>query len=1426
MASIAAILADHQEIEKKHAAKINDLQTFHVSTSTEKLTCYARLAHKFPSRPLLDTGANISLIKESFFRSLPATFRNLQKSNIRVQSASGNALIVLGTSILPIKVGTQNSSHSFVIVKELKHPCILGLDWMRKNSANINLARNVMTIGHEDIDLLGLSDFMSQGRLAQSISVKPQTTSFIYIEPKSNYVDPDIFYQVSSGTSKLVANEPGLYLLNTISKVHKNDLIPAILINDTGKHFHLTKGNVLATLLPSHQSDFEVQEITSTPHSIDLQKDFDPKFSVQSLKLENPDITPQQRQQLIALIQEFDDIFAKHAYDIGKADVEVSIPLKDNNPIAQRPFRIPLSLQQDVRDQISQMLHYDIIKPTHSPWSFSLVTVKKKCGATRVCVDLRKLNLITEAFTFPMTNFDTCLGNLANAKYFSSLDFNQGFLNLKVSEPDQDILTFVCDEGKFSYQRLPFGWKNSPGIFCEFVSKILQPHRTYATAWMDDILCWSKSVEDHFKHLRALFQCIRDANVKLKLPKCNFFRLKLKYVGYIISNKGASPDPDKISAIKDMTPPTNISGVRSFLGAIGFYRRFFPDFAKIARPLTELTHKNAKFLWNDDRQKAFDTLKNHLISDHVLAFPDASKPFELYCDSSMDCIGSCLVQRDENNDPRPLYYISHSLDKSKRKWGITEKEAYAIVYSLQKLKPIVYGIPLVIYTDHNACCALQSGNLANAKLQRWALMISDYQATIKYLPGNKNHLADFLSRYASRSHTSCNLINTDIVPPTPSRARRDSLASDSDTDLSSEDDGPQPLTSVTTSDIITLQREDPEASNLINLLQTDPDHDKARFFALHEDTLYFFSDAGHSRLVLPKSIIPQVIKEAHEGFLSSHLGIRKTYATLNRLYYYKGLHAAVKRYINSCHTCSSTNTRAQRIPIQEFPIPPFPFHTVAIDICGHFPQSSSGNRYVITAIDMLTSYIEATTSPDKSASSVATFLIDEIIPRHSTPTVLISDNGTEFVNDIIRYLTDSLKIHHIRSSTHHPQSNGRLERSHRLLTDTMIKLSQESPEHWDKAVKNYVGAHNCSTNYTGFSPFYLIYHRLPTYPLDTLLKPRDIYYGESFGPQLVEKMHRIFKIVRKQIKKETKQNRVRHNKRTSYDILEVGDVVYVKNKTTTSKLSPRWHPEPYIIVKQNGRHSFSVQNPLTNRVSRVFQDSLRKISPSDAWLRPTPVSEPTADRRPRRRTRNVASSSPSSGENSDSASDSDASAIVPSARTHTPVNIPSPNRQQSQNRSNTRSSTYSNPLYVPDPIFHPNLTVAAQTPTQPTYDPPDPVFYPNLPLTPLTPPRHTYSGPPDPVHMPTQYSPSSPIPTRSNVQARPDPVHMPTQTPPSNKKRRLSISSDDGFMDHDAAEGDNKKSRLFSVKSRKSPFSSIMAMFNTNNKSSGNILDV
>ena len=1210
-----------------------------ISTSVDQLTCKAKIAHSMYSRPLIDTGSQICLISSSVYERLPKQYRNIYDTFIRVQTANGVLMRVRGTVRLPIQLGKCNFDQDFVIVDNLKHPVIIGLNLMKKEGINLNLGTNTLTVRDEDVPMSTISTVNEKGRLAQSIKVAPSTISFIYLKsPSSHFFNKSSPLMIESAPESFIANEPGLFLVNSVAKIHKNNGIPAILVNSTGRHFYLKQGHVLGQLTSIPDEKYECMH-TSTPRQTDATHDeLDPKFSIKNLKIDNPNVSAEDIESLKSLLEEFDDIFAKHSHDIGKAkDIKVNIPLKENKIISRPAYKIPLTAQPEVQKQIQQMLKYDIIeKANNSPWQFSLVTVPKKEKGLRICVDLRPLNQIVQFFSFPLSDLDKTLASLSKAKFMSSFDLNQAYWNLEVNEKDREKLTFVCDEGKFKFKRLPFGLNIAPSIFSQYLSGVLQGLDGIAN-YLDDVIAWSLTIEEHFAVLRALFTRLRESNLKLKFPKCSFFQQQLKYLGYVVTEHGLQPDPDKLEAIKNIPTPSTVKSTRSFLGAINFFRRFIPNYSRIAKPLFSLTKKNIKFHWTTDHDESFQTLKNILMSDTVLAFPDVTKKMALFTDASDTCIGACLTQPDEDGYFRPVYFLSHKLSNTMTRWSVTEKELYAIIYSLQKLRHIVYGTNLDIYTDHRPIVHLESSKLMNTKLQRWSLILNDYGAQVKYLRGASNHVADFLSRYALNTK-SCSMINTNVTTKTRPPVDDSIPTDENDTDDPIWTD-PLQIKDPAMFNISELQNNDPKCSEILHNLEKHPE--KPSKFTIANDILYFLDDSERARLVLPQCLIKSAVKETHEGYFGAHLGKTKTYQTLCQNYYAPGLYAATFKHVAKCIPCATANTRQQKVPIQEFPLPPEPMHSVAIDTCGPFPTSHLGNKYVVTIIDLFTGYVEAYVTKDKTAASVADILVNDYFSRHSIPRILLSDNGSEYLNEVIKFITNTLKIHHIQSSTYNPRSNGKCERSHRLLSDTLIKLSRKDPLSWDTYVKNYVGAYNAAATSSGFSPFFLLYHRLPVYPLDTLLRPRDNYKGESFGPHLVEKMHKIFVRLRKQLKSEKTKRNAKINETTKPDEIDVGDAVFVRNNTRENKLSPKWYPTPYVVVKKTGPHSFRVQNMSNYKTYRHHARNLRLMSPNEEWFNAhRRVNAPQHDRRPQRRARQAAQTSSSSPSSSSSRSSS------------------------------------------------------------------------------------------------------------------------------------------------------------------------------------------
>ena len=245
------------------------------------------------------------------------------------------------------------------------------------------------------------------------------------------------------------------------------------------------------------------------------------------------------------------------------------------------------------------MLEANIIRRSRSPWSFPVVIVDKKDGSKRFCVDFMKLNQITKRNSFPPPLIDDILALLGNAKFFSSLDLKSGYWQVLMDERDKEKTAFACHKGLFEFENMPYGLSNAPALFQELMSHVLAECTDFATAYLDDIMVYSVTLEDHLAHLNVIFEKLRQHGLKLKLKKCGFLKTEANYLGFIINKDGIKPDQKKVEAIRSLPVPTCVKEVRSFMGMCSYYRRFIPNFSQIAEPIIDLTRKYAHFKWSD-----------------------------------------------------------------------------------------------------------------------------------------------------------------------------------------------------------------------------------------------------------------------------------------------------------------------------------------------------------------------------------------------------------------------------------------------------------------------------------------------------------------------------------------------------------------------------------------------------------------------------------------------------------------------------------------------------------------------------------------------------------------------------------------------------------------------------------------------------------
>ena len=602
----------------------------------------------------------------------------------------------------------------------------------------------------------------------------------------------------------------------------------------------------------------------------------------------------------------------------------------------------------------------------------------------------------------------------------------------------------------------------------------------------------------------------------------------------------------------------------------------------------------------------------------MLGYPDPNRPYVLYTDASNDCIGACLTQPcddQDGSDPnfrneKPIYYLSHRLSDTQTRWSTIEKEAYAIHFALQKLDHYLHGAQFVIKTDHKPLkYLLDTPNLQNKKLQLWALGIAGYNTKIEYVKGSDNSCADLLSRIPQNdglSQEEDNVYEPDVSDKTYAigalNSNRFSPKDYARCEMAPSDVLEKPSIGDDL-DIMVEQSKDNALMEVKIGLQNDKvSKTVQKKHIIIDDILYYISDVDSNptlRLYVPQHLQGHVIDQYHD--LNRHMGLDKTFDAIRQKYYWPGLYKQLYDYISECMICQMRSKQSVKPPLQMTDIPPYAFAKIGLDLSGPYPTSLSGNKYIVGFIDLYSGYPEAYAVPDKSADNIAHLLIDEIFPRYGSPLEIITDNGTENVNKVMKETLETLNIHHVRTSRYHRQSNSKIEKFHATLHDILSKKLQDDLSTWDLYFNQTLAAIRFNVNEsTKFSPFFLLFNRDVVLPLDKILKPRRKYTCEDMHQIALEQQHKSFVLVHHRLKQAKKRYAKYADRNSKLIAFEVGDPVLYKVRKKGSKLNVDWKPY-FRIIEKTGPVTFVLKHQLDGTIiNKVHAQDIRK-APVDDW---------------------------------------------------------------------------------------------------------------------------------------------------------------------------------------------------------------------------------
>ena len=1112
---------------------------------------------------VVDTGSTTSIISKEVAEDLGLELEEAAGTEDHFIAANGTRVATMGRCAVELQVGEVTLPHSFVVA-DLTDCVLIGMDVLQQLDAVISCRTGELAVAGKSIPRWSSASVRTRCK----VTCAPRSETVLSIR-RVTVANSRVFYP---------SEVEGVMIAPTVHLAHQ--AIPIRLLNLSEKEVEIPAGTVLGQDEAVDTEPCQTSKMECLPDVSHLSEPV--------------------RTQFQELLRRYEDVFSRNSEEVGAytGPHQLVIDTGGARPVKQRAYRTPLHLREQLKAQLNQLEEQGLIEPSSSPWASPVVIVKKKDGGMRLCCDYRAVNQVIKHDSYPLPRMEDMLEATQGSTVFTVLDQRAAYWAVPVEEGSREVTAFTTEFGLHQWTRQPFGLKTSPATFQRIMEDLLKGMSwKQVMIYLDDVILFSKSTDQHLRDLEELLQKFRDGGLMLNPAKCQVAVTEVDFLGHHLSTKGIRPAEEKVEALRRWSSPRSVKELRRFLGFIGYYQQYIPDFGIKTAVMSDLLKKEAAFNWTEECEENFQLLKREMEEYPLLKFPDVMEEFTLTTDGSGTGWGAVLSQ-----EKGVIAFASGKWTATEKNWSVTERELGAVIKAVNKFRHYLIGKPFKLKTDHEAIRFLQKSKPPSGRLYRWLEKLQEYDFTVEHVRGSSIPHVDALSRQEEQAETSkaskLNASAAEFVPqsgrehplqlrrvtdPEESQDDRRRKASDEEQAEAVDVSSSSAVSSEGNAEFVEATAKDPVLRRLSLHLQgkelktedlTDIEVRELEFYSSlrglsRKDGIILRKSKGHQKpqVLVPQSLRTKLLQMAHDIPTAGHGGVRRTVHRLMEDYFWYNMRLDVRKMCGSCQSCLAhkSKTTAHQEGRGAVPVEGQPLQQWAADIM-ELPRTEEGYRYVLVVTDLFSKMVELFALRNQTAEDVADCLM-KVISRYGVMRSLLTDQGRNFESGLVRGLCERLKIKKLRTTVYRPCCNGVTERFNRTLCEMLSHFTAE--EDWPGLLPLVASAYNSSTHsVTGFTPFELVHG----------FSPRTVLGAEFDGGQLqrrtyqryLETLQSRLTDIHQLVSERVRQEQSRRTDTPETGGFKLGDTVWCRNfraeKGVKGKLQPKFEG-PYSVIR-------------------------------------------------------------------------------------------------------------------------------------------------------------------------------------------------------------------------------------------------------------------